>query len=158
MHDIVLIEDLKSLKELSKYKKGFFLRKSSLFFKDSLQSSTVTVFVNKIEIIRSFEHINILNDMFMFFDVCENIDLIDSTLLKFLVLSKLGNRNDFNSILFFIIVIYCSVNFSIDTWSNRFIKCIILDVFDHLLIFTMILLLSPCLFLLWTINFLNFTF
>ena len=131
MHDIVLIEDLKSLKELSKYKKSFFLRKSSLFFKDSLQSSTVTVFVNKIEIIRSFKHINILDDMFMFFDICKNVDLIDSTLLKLFILFETSDFNDFDSILLGIKFISGSVHFTVCTLANYLVKSVVFDNSDH---------------------------
>lgn len=131
MHDIVLIEDLKSLKELSKYKKGFFLRKSSLFFKDSLQSSTITVFINKIEIIRSFEHINILNDVFMFFDVGENIDFIDRTLLKLFILFETSDFNNFDSILLGIKFISSSVHFAVCALANYLVKSVVFDNSDH---------------------------
>lgn len=53
--------------------------------------------------------------MWIGLDIGQNVNLIDSTLLKFLVFSKLNNWNDFDSVLFFIVVIYCSVDLTIDS-------------------------------------------
>ena len=53
--------------------------------------------------------------MWIRLDIGQNIDLVYSALLKFLVLSKLDDWNDFDSVLFFIVVIYCSVDLTIDS-------------------------------------------
>lgn len=67
----------------------------------------------------------------MFFDVSQNIDLIDSALLKFFIFFKSPDFDDFNCILFAIKFVRCSVNFSVGTLSNDFIKGVIFDDSDH---------------------------
>ena len=65
------------------------------------------------------------------FDIGQYIDLVDSTLLEFFIFSELDYGDDFDSILLFIIVIDCSINFTVDSWADRLIKCVIFNVFYH---------------------------
>jgi hypothetical protein len=62
----------------------------------------------------------------------KNIDLINSALLQFFILSEPCNGYNFNSILFFINTIDCTIYFTIDTRTDNLIECIILDIFNHL--------------------------
>lgn len=48
-------------------------------------------------------------------DIGQYIDLVDSTLLEFFIFSELDYGDDFDSILLFIIVIDCSINFTVDS-------------------------------------------
>lgn len=54
MHNIILVEDLKSLKKLFEDQEGLFLVQSVLFSKKAFKSATIAVFVNKIKVILGF--------------------------------------------------------------------------------------------------------
>lgn len=72
--------------------------------------------------------------MFMLFYICENVDLIDSALLKFFILFETSNFDDFDCILLCIEFISGSVYFTISTLTNYFVECVVFDNSDHLII------------------------
>jgi len=47
--------------------------------------------------------------------ISKNINLVDSTLLKLFILFKFSYGDNLDCILFFVIIIYCSINFSINS-------------------------------------------
>jgi len=69
--------------------------------------------------------------MLMLFDICENINLIDRTFLKFFIFFKSTNFNNFDCILFRIEFICCSVDFSISSLSNYLVQGVIFDDSNH---------------------------
>ena len=69
MQDVVFVENLEGLE------------KFALPWEKALQSAPITVFVDEVEIIGGFEHIEVTNDMLIDFDVGENVDFIDSAFL-----------------------------------------------------------------------------
>lgn len=72
--------------------------------------------------------------MFVLFYICENIDLIDGTLLKFFILFETSNFDDFDCILLCIEFIGGSVDFSIGALTNYLVECVVFDNSDHLII------------------------
>jgi len=80
MHNVVFIKNLKCINELFEYQQSLLLRKSPLFPQQSLECTSIAVLINKVEVIGSFKHINILDDMLMFFDVSEDVDLVNGAL------------------------------------------------------------------------------
>ena len=85
MHDIVFVKNLESFNKLFKNQQGSSLIKGMLFSKHSFQSSSIAVFINKVEIILGFKHIIISNNVGIFFNISENINFMNSTLLKFFI-------------------------------------------------------------------------
>lgn len=76
MHDVVLIEDSESLNYLGVIGESTFLREGSSLLQEFLQSSTVTVLVDEVEIVDGFEHIEVLDDVRTRLEVGEYADLI----------------------------------------------------------------------------------
>ncbi len=83
MHDVVLIEDSKCFHYLRKIVKSYFLWKRAFFLEQTLQSSSVTVFINKVKVVYSFEHIEIADDMGAVFEIGEDVNFINGSFLKF---------------------------------------------------------------------------
>ena len=81
MHNIILIQNLKGLEELLEDKQCVLFWQFPLFGEQALQSASVAVFVDKIEIIGSFEHVVVLDDVGVRLDVGKDIDFVDCTLL-----------------------------------------------------------------------------
>lgn len=69
--------------------------------------------------------------MFVFFDISENIDLIDSTLLKLFILFESPDFDDFDCILLGIEFVGSSVDFSVGTLANYLVKSVVFDYSDH---------------------------
>lgn len=59
--------------------------------------------------------------MLVSLDIGENVYLVDGALLKLFVLSEFGDGNDFDGILFFIVIIDGPVDFSVDPRANGLI-------------------------------------
>ena len=134
MHDVVLVEHLKCFKQLFENEKGLFFREHPLSFEHAFKSSSVTIFVDKIEIVGGFEHVDVLDDMVMFLDVGENIDLVDSALFEFFVFFKPADLNDFDSVLFRVELVGGSVDLSVGSFADNFVKSVVFDDSNHLII------------------------
>lgn len=100
MHDVILVEHLKGLKQLFENEQGLFFGEDALPFEDAFESSAVAVFVDEIEIVGSFEHVNILDDVVVLFDVGENIDFVDCALFEFFVFFEASDLNHLDCVLF----------------------------------------------------------
>lgn len=70
MHNVILIEHLKSVNQLFEDKECLFFCYHFIFTKYTLESAAITVFINKIEVVGGFKHIDILDDMLIFLDIC----------------------------------------------------------------------------------------
>lgn len=81
MHDVVLVQDLKGLKELFEDEKCVGFGKFTLLGQQVFEGASVAVLVDEIEVIGGFEHVKIFDDVGMSFDVGENVDLVDSAFL-----------------------------------------------------------------------------
>lgn len=69
MHNVILIQNLKSLKQLLKYQQRIFLIQNALLPQHSLQGPTIAVLINKVKIVLSFEHIKIVNNVAAFLNI-----------------------------------------------------------------------------------------
>lgn len=103
----------------------------ALFRYDLIQSSSIAKLVNKIEIVSSFEHIEVSNDVLIDLNIGENVYLIDRAFFQFFVLSKLRDWNHFNRVLFLVFVIDSSVDFPINARTYLLVKRVVLDVLRH---------------------------
>lgn len=81
MHDVVLVEDLEGFKELFEDEECFPLFEGVLFSEEAFKGAPIAILVDKVEVILCFEHIVVGDDMFVLFDVGEDIDFMDGTFL-----------------------------------------------------------------------------
>jgi hypothetical protein len=81
VHDVVLVEDLEGVDELFENEKGLFFWYDSIFAEHALEGASVAVLVDEVEVVGSFEHVDVLDDVLIFLDVSEDVDLINGTLL-----------------------------------------------------------------------------
>ena len=102
MHDIVFIEYLEGIDELLEDEECLFFGDDPFFAEHAFESAAVAVFVDEVEVVGCFEHVDVLDDVFIFFDVGEDVDLIDSTLFKFFVLLEASNLDNLHCIFFVI--------------------------------------------------------
>ena len=131
MHDIVFIEDLKSVDELFKNEKCVFFVDKFIFSENRFECSSIAELINEIEVVGSFEHIDVFDDVLIFFYICEDINLINCAFLQFFVLLETTNLDNLDSVLFVIIFIDCPVNFSVCAFSNNLVKSVILYYANH---------------------------
>jgi hypothetical protein len=67
----------------------------------------------------------------MLFDIGENIDLIDGTLFELFVFLKSADFNNFNGILFRVELVGGSEDFSVSSFSDDFVECVVFDDSNH---------------------------
>jgi hypothetical protein len=63
MHDVVLREDLKRFNHLPEVEESAFLNKGPFLLQQFIKSSAVAVFIDEVEVISSFEHIDVFDDV-----------------------------------------------------------------------------------------------
>lgn len=131
VHDVVLVQYLEGFEELFENQEGGLFREFSLSGKQTLQSTSIAVLVNEVKIIGCFEHVEVADDVLVDFNVGEDVDFIYRALLEFFILSELGDGNYLDCVLLLVVVIDCTVDFSVDSWTDGFIQGVVLDVFDH---------------------------
>ena len=81
MHDVIFIENLKRFQKLLKDEQRILFWQFDLFWKKTFKSTTVAVLINEIEVIGGFEHVNVLDDVVVLFNIGQNIDLVDCAFL-----------------------------------------------------------------------------
>ena len=77
MHDIVFVENLKGLQKLFQNEQGFLFLQGVFFPEKAFEGATIAVFVDEIEVILSFEHIVVGDDVFIFLDVGEDVNFMN---------------------------------------------------------------------------------
>jgi len=80
MHDIVLVKDLESIDELLEDKEGVSFGNNSLLAEHSFKGASIAVLIDEVEVVGSFEHIDVLDDMLILLYIGEDVDLIDGAL------------------------------------------------------------------------------
>jgi hypothetical protein len=115
VHDVVLVQYLEGFEELFENQEGRLFREFSLSGKQTLQSTSIAVLVNEVKIIGCFEHVEVADDVLVDFDVGEDVDFIYRALLEFFILSELGDGNYLDCVLLLVVVIDCTVDFSVDS-------------------------------------------
>ncbi len=96
-----------------------------------IECSTVTVLIDEIEIVGGFEHVEIADDVFVDFDVGEDVDFIDGAFFEFFVLSEFGNWDDFDGVFFLVFVVYGAVDFAVDSGTDLFVEGVVFNVLWH---------------------------
>lgn len=132
MHDVILGEYFEGLNHLSEINEGSFLRERSFFLHEFIQCASITEFIDEIEVIDSFKHVNIFDDVGTVLDSRKNVDFVDSTFLKFRYLFELVSVNYFDSHLLFGFHMNGLVDLSIHTLSQLFLHRVVFDYLPHL--------------------------
>ncbi len=105
MHNIVSGEYFEGLNHLFEVWYGFsfwhdFLWGIPVSLKELLESTSVAVLVNEVEVVYSFEHVNVADDVLVVLYFWQGIDLINGALFQFGHVLKFLGLYDFHSNLF----------------------------------------------------------
>lgn len=131
MHDIVLVEDLKGINKLLEDEQSLFFCNDFVFAEETLEGATVTVLVDKVEIVGRFEHIDVLDDVLILLDIGEDVDLVDSALFQFFVLFEPAYLDDFDRIFLAVQLVYSPVDLTVSPLTYYFVECVVLNNPDH---------------------------
>lgn len=83
MHDVMFIQNLKPFQYLLQKLHSFMLRKVPIFLYETIKCTPIAVLIDKIKIIRSLQHIDIVDDILaLVTDLRQDIDLINGALLE----------------------------------------------------------------------------
>ncbi len=70
MHDVVFIEDLEGVDELFEDEEGLFFGHHSILPQHAFEGTAVAVLVDEVEVVWGLEHVDVLDDMLVFLDIC----------------------------------------------------------------------------------------
>lgn len=132
MHDVVLVQHLESVDELFEVQERLLFRKYSFLAENALQSAAVAVLINEVEVVGRFEHVDVLDDVFVLFDVGEDVDLVDGALLQLLVLLEATDLDHLHRVLLVVILVYRPVHLPVRPLPDYLVKRVILDNPNHL--------------------------
>lgn len=131
MHDVVLIEHLEGVDELFEDEKGLSFGNDPLFSEHSFESAAVAVLVDEVEVVGSFEHVDILDDVLIFLDICQDVDFVDGALLQFFIFLESSHFDDLHGVLFVVELVDGSVDLTVGALSDNFVESVILDYSYH---------------------------
>jgi hypothetical protein len=131
VHNVVLVEHLEGINQLLEDEKRLFLKNNPVLTEHALESTTVAVLIHEVEIVWSFKHVDVFDDVFVFLYVRQDIDLVNSTLLQLLILLKTTHLNDLDRVLSVIILVHRTVHLTVGTLPNYFVKGVVFDYADH---------------------------
>lgn len=106
MHDVVLIEHLEGIDELFEDKQGLFFWYYPILPEHALERAAVAVLIDEVEVVGSLEHIDVLDDMLIFFNVGEYVDFVDGALLQLLVLLEPPHLDHLDRVLLVVVFVY----------------------------------------------------
>ena len=125
---------MEGIDELLKDKQTLFLRQTFLFSEPTLKCASIAKLVDKVEIVGCFEHVYVLDDVFVLLDVCQDVDLIHSALFKLLVFFESAHLNDLHRVLLVVIFVDGSIDLAIGSLPNDFVKSVVLNDAYHIYI------------------------
>lgn len=131
MHDVIFGENFEGFYHLPEIDECSFFREGSLFLHKFIECSSIAKFINKIKVIYSFKHINILDDVRTILNRWQNIYFVYCTLLEFWNLLELVGVDDFDGDLLFSFHMNCLINFSVNSLAELFLHRVIFDNFSH---------------------------
>lgn len=127
MHNIILIQHLKSFQELSKYPQRLSLTQFSLFFNFRFQSFSITEFIDEIEIVWSLEHFDEFYDEGGWFYSGEVADLVGRTLLESRIFLEFLERDDFDGIFLVGQVVDAEIHFAVAALADDVTEGVVLN-------------------------------
>ena len=132
MHDVVLVEDLEGIDELLEDQQGVFFLDVFFLPELGLEGASIAVLIDKVEVVGSFKHVDVLDDMLIFLDIGEDIDLVDRALLQFFVFLEAAHLDHLHRVLLVVVLVYRPVHLTVRTLPDYLVKRVILDNPNHL--------------------------
>jgi hypothetical protein len=133
MHNVVLVEHLEGFDELFEDEEGLSFGNDAILAEHALESTSVAVLVDEVEIVGRLEHVDVFDDMFVLLDVGEDIDFVDSALLQFFVLFEPANLDDLDGVLLVIKLVDGPIDLAVGTLANDFVQSVVFDYPHHLI-------------------------
>lgn len=131
MHDVIFWKDFESLNHLTEVNQSSLFREGPLFLHEFIESSTIAIFVYKVKVVDSLQHVDVPDDVSTVLDGGENVDFIHGAFLKFGNLFKLLGINNLNCYFLFGFHVNGFVNFAIDALAELFEYWVVFDDFAH---------------------------
>lgn len=110
-----------------------FLRNSSLFSEDTFQSAAVAVLIDKVEIVGCLEHVYVFDDVFVFFNIGEDIDFVNRALLQLLVFLEAPYLDHFHRVFLVIVFVDSPIDLPVSPLTDNFVERIVFDDSYHVI-------------------------
>lgn len=131
MHDVGTRKYFKGLNDLLEIAQSSFLREWTLFLHKFVESSAVAILINEVEVIGSFKHVNVFDDVGTTLESGQDINLVHSTLFQFWNLPELFSLHNFNCNFLFCDKVDCLVYFRIHALTQLFFEFIVFNYLPH---------------------------
>lgn len=133
MHYVMLVENTKSLNDLSEVCECGLFRQPSLLLKYLFKVTSVAVFVNEVEIVDCFEHIIVFDDVLRGFEIGKDVDFVISAFFEFGILFEFLSFDHFNGDFLFVFNVDGFEDSGVVSAADFVLQRIVFDHLAHLL-------------------------
>lgn len=132
MHDVVLVEHLKSVNELLEDQECLFFWDDAILPEHSLERASVAVLVDEVEVVGGLEHVDVLDDVLVLLDVGEDVDFIDGALLQLFVLLEAPHLDHLHRVLLVVVLVDRPEHLPVRTLPDYLIQRVVFDYPHHI--------------------------
>jgi hypothetical protein len=131
MHDVAAGENLESLHHLPEEIKCSLFREGTFLLHEFIHSAAVAILIDKVEIIGSFEHVDVLDDVGTVLEGGKNVDFVDRAFLEFGDLFEFFSLNHLYCNLLLGHQMNCFVHFGVNSLPQMLLKLVVLYYLPH---------------------------
>jgi hypothetical protein len=118
MHDVKSIQHFEGLQKLPENSQSLGLSKVALFFNSVVDCASVTIFIHEVVVVSRLKMILVLNDVFRRSDCGQSFYLVDSALLKKIILLKFLDWYDLDCKFTHFLGVEGPIYFAVSSFSN----------------------------------------
>jgi hypothetical protein len=131
MHDVTARQNLEGFHDLLEIEERSLLGQGALLLHEFVQSSAIAVFIDKVEVVGCFEHIDVFDDVGAALQRGEDVDFVDCALLQLGDLLELLRLHHLDRHLQFRDQVHCLVDLRVDSFSQLLLELVVFDDFTH---------------------------
>jgi hypothetical protein len=131
MHDVTASEYFEGFDDLAEEGQCSFFGEGSFLLHQFIESASVAVFVDEVEVVGSFQHVDVLDDVGAALQSGEDVDFVDSALFQFGDFSEFLGLDHLDGDLLFGDEVDCFVDLRVDSFSQLLLEFVVLDYLAH---------------------------
>jgi len=131
MHNVTARKNLESLHHLPEEIKSSLLRERPFFLHQFIHCAAVAILIHKVEIIRSFEHVDVFDDIRAVLESGKYVDFVNCAFLEFGDLFEFLSLNHLYCNLLLSHQMNRFVDFCVNSLPQRLLKFVVLNYFPH---------------------------
>ena len=131
VHDVVPVEHFEGFDYLGKIGEGYSFWQHALLLEQFFEGAAVAKLIDEVEIVGSFEHIEVLDDVRAWLEGGKDFYLVVGALLQLGVLLELFSLDHLDRHFLLVLYVYCSVDRRVHASSYLALQRVVIDHLTH---------------------------